>query len=46
MQNLIVAVLILCAVLYFGRRIYQNLHKGGGCGCGCSNCTSKKDSRK
>ena len=41
MQNTIVAVIVIAAVIYLARRLYRNARalKQGGCGCGCDGCT-------
>jgi len=40
-QNIIVIIILIACALYIGRRMYNNFRgtrKGGGCGCGCSDC--------
>ena len=54
MQNLIVLLIVLAAVIYVGRRLYNSFRPGASsCGCGCSGCSNSgcslprnKDSRR
>ncbi len=44
-QNIIVFLIVLSAVVYMVRKIYNQLKGKGGCGCNCgccSNCSSTK----
>ncbi len=38
MQNLIVALIILAAAVYVGRRFYRSTRTKSSCGCGCEGC--------
>ena len=41
MQNLIVALIILGALYYVGKRLFNALRPGASsCGCGCSGCSN------
>ena len=41
MQNLIVLLIVLAAVIYVGRRLYNSFRPGASsCGCGCSGCSN------
>ena len=41
MQNLIVFIIVIMAILYVGRRLYNSFRPGASsCGCGCSGCTN------
>ena len=41
MQNIIVAIIVIAAVWYLGRRFYRNAKalEQDACGCGCDGCT-------
>ena len=41
MQNVIVILIIVGAVFYVGKRLYNSLRPGASpCGCGCSGCSN------
>lgn len=43
MENLLVALIVLLAVLYMGRRVWQTVQRRsrGTCSCGCSGCSAQ-----
>ena len=45
METLIVILIVGLAVIYVGRRFFNNLKKGSqaSCGCGCSACDVQSD---
>lgn len=42
MDNYIVYLIGLIAVLYIARKCYRSWTGKGGCGCGCDGCSSSK----
>jgi hypothetical protein len=42
MQTLIVALIILAAAVYVGRRFYRSTQAKDACGCGCDGCDAAK----
>lgn len=47
MENLLVALIVLLAVLYMGRRVWQAVQRRsrGTCSCGCSGCSAQSGAR-
>ena len=46
-QNIIVILILLAAVVYMVRKIYRSLKGKDGCQCGCcSNCSSLQNQAK
>lgn len=46
MDNLVIGLIVILALAYFGTKIYKQVSGKGGCGCGSggSNSGSKKSS--
>jgi hypothetical protein len=41
MQNLIVILIIIAALFYVGRKMFNSFRPGAAsCGCGCSGCSN------
>lgn len=42
MDNIIVGIVILAAVIFIGRKFYLSFTGQGGCGCGCGGKNKNK----
>lgn len=41
MDNVIVALIVLAAIAFIGRKVYLSFTGKGGCGCGCGGGANK-----